>query len=259
MSSLRLAVIAVSANESQLAAIHALLSKIIGCLGASFELASQNQANLALVWINSEQDLRVYTTLGEKFPSNRLIAMVNQKFSVFADWCLPFAKQGSVPGLLAAVHLFARLHAHFSRQAPEAQGTFFPDAHLFGLVKQAQSDRIPRILKYADCPDVYLLPVENVFYLNAPIDQLLPMAVARRSEISVTEVDDRQILESISYVKFSSRLSSYLFLEEDSLYQDINVKKYKRFMINELLWFSALAGATGDCWKVQTPRIARYC
>ena len=71
------------------------------------------------------------------------------------------------------------------------------------------------------------------------------MAVAQRSEIDVTEVDDKQILESVSYVKFSSRLSSYLFLEEDSLYQDINVKKFKRYTINELLWFSALAGANG--------------
>ncbi len=245
MTSLSLAVIATSADKGQLADIHVLLSKMIGCLGTKYELASPNQASLALVWINSEQDLRIYTELREKFPSNRLIAMIHQSFSVSAYCCLPFAKLGSVPGLLATVHLFARVYAHFFPNTSATQEPFYPEAHLYGLVKKAQSDQIPRILKYADCPDVYLLPAENVFYLNTPIDQLLPMAIASLSEISITEVNDKQIFESVSYVKFSSRLSSYLFLEEDSLYQDINVKKYKRHTVNELLWFSALVGANG--------------
>ncbi len=243
---LRLTVIANSASDTELAAIKNTLASAIACLGQGWELAPSTKANLAFVWINSAADANAFQILREKFPLERVIVAANSEFSELSVWALTFAKQHTMPSILSIANLLSRVQAHFEPEGQTVEpATFNPADYFYGIVQQALEDKIARICKHPACPDVYLLPSENAFYLNTPIDQLAPLALTKREAISVTEVDGQQVLETVSYVKFSSRLSSYLSLDEDSLFNDINVKKYKRFSINELVWFAVLMASQG--------------
>jgi len=244
--SLRLAILAPSASDNDHQLINNAITTAIACLNNAWSIADSSQAHLILIWVNSEKDLKALQVLQEKYPSERIIVLAANEFRIQAHWHLSYLKHNTVPSILSIANLLSRIQAHFlPSDSPETPVAFDPDDCLFGIVQQAINDNIGRICSYQSCPDIYLLPKENAFYLSGNMEQLIPMALAKRQDINITEVNDQQILETVSYVKFSSRLSQYMFLDEDSIFNDINVKKYKRYALNELVWFAVLIGSRG--------------
>lgn len=246
MPLLRLAILAPSATEQELALIRQAASLAIRCLNSDWSLTDNAQANLLLVWINSEKDVQAFKILQEKYTDKRLIVWASNELPVQTSWYLPYPKRNTVPTVLGIANLFSRVQAHFlpAENTPKPDA-FVPEQCLLAIVLQALADGKARICLYDDCPPLYLLPNEQAFYLDGSLEQLIPMVLADRQAIRATEASDHDVLKTVSYVQFSSRLSQYMFLEEDSVFQDIKVKKYKRYAINELLWFSALLASRG--------------
>ena len=246
MESLCVTIIASSATENELSKIKSVVSQAINCSSDVWSLVGPAKASLILIWINSEKDLKAFQIFQNKYPAERIIVFASNEFPIQSRWHLSYAKQNLVPSVLSITNLFSRIQANFLPvDYSDAMAFFDPSQYLLGIIQQASRDNVARICSFQSSPDIYLLPNENSFYISGNIEQLVPMVLASQLEINVKEVDDEQIIEAVSYVKFSSRLSQYLVLDEDSVFEDINVKKYKRYALNELIWFAVLIGSRG--------------
>lgn len=246
MESLRLAILASSMTGNENDAIKHAIDIAIKCSNDDWELVDTSSANLLLVWINSEKDLTIFNSLSEKYPEERLIVFASNEFSIQTRWLLPFVKRNIAPNILSIANLLSRIHAYFlpAKKLINPPVFFDPFENLLGIVNCAVEDNSARICSCQGSPELYLLPREAACYLSGTLEQLIPMILAEQKLITTTQVNDEQIIETVSYVTFSSRLSSYLTLDDD-LFQDMNVKKYKRYAINELIWFATLISSRG--------------
>jgi hypothetical protein len=234
-------------TENEIVEVKNAISLAISCTNGGWALVEPAAANLLLVRVNSETDLQTLQNLQQKFPDERLVVFASNEFAIEARWLLPFIKRNVVPTILSIVNLFSRIHAHFLPSENRLGPPEFYDPYedLLGIVQESINDGMARICSCAGGPELYLLPNEHAFYLSGNIEQLIPMVLAKRQAIQSVTVNDHQVIEAVSYVKFSSRLSSYLTLDDDNLFQAIKVKKYKRYALNELLWFAVLIGSRG--------------
>ncbi len=255
MASLCLAVLAPSATETNRAIINHAITVAISCSGDKWQLVPPAKANLVLVWINSDKDKKALDILQNKYHAERVIALTSNEFRVEARWHLSFQKNKIVPNILSIINLFNRIQAYFFPDfETDTPPTFNPYEYLPGIIQHALNDAISRICTYEPCPELYLLPKENSFYFSGHIEELIPMALARSQDIKITEVADQKILETVNYVKFSSRLSSYINIDEDDTFENIKIKKYKRYSINELIWFSVLINSRGRLIDNASPK-----
>ncbi|GAB6140078.1 hypothetical protein JCM14076_08070 [Methylosoma difficile] len=246
MGTFRLAILGgSSASDETALAIRNAVSLAVSAVGEQWAICDAGKANLIMMWIDSEKDEQQFALLQQKIPQDRLITLSSHDLSA-SLWHLALNKIGQPINMLSLTNLLSRVQARFEQIEANSYPVFFdPSEYLCGFIESAVADGVARICKFAGCPDLYLLPKENSFYISGYIQQLLPMALAKQTELQVQHVSEQQILETVSYVKFTSRLSSYLSLDEDNFFQDIQVKKYKRYAINELVWFSVLIASQG--------------
>ena len=250
MDLLRLGIIASSTTEEENSIIKNALSLAILCSEDAWSLVEPATANLLLIWINTEKDLMLLHGLQAKYPSERLIVLANNEFSVQARWYLPFLMQNVVPNILSLVGLLTRVQSFFLPAfRTEIAKDYNPYDFLPTIVKNALADNKGRICSYPTCPEVYLFPNENSFYFSGRLEQLIPMVLAGYEDIFVEEATDQQIIKTVNYVKFSSRLSSYLTVDDEEVFENIEVKKFKRYSLTELIWFAILIGSRGRLIK----------
>ncbi|WP_170065260.1 hypothetical protein, partial [Methylovulum psychrotolerans] len=179
-------------------------SLAIRCLNSDWSLTDNAQANLLLVWINSEKDVQAFKILQEKYTDKRLIVWGCNELPVQTSWYLPYPKRNTVPTVLGIANLFSRVQAHFlpAENTPKPDA-FVPEQCLLAIVLQALADGKARICLYDDCPPLYLLPNEQAFYLDGSLEQLIPMVLVDRQAIRATEASDHDVLKTVSYVQFS--------------------------------------------------------
>ena len=246
MDKIRLAILNYAGTTKDYSLIHEVLVKAISLLDGGWVLSEPADTDLMLVWVNAEADIKILQHLDGKYPPENIIVLVSNEYSVSARWQLSYPKQKNLPSILAVTKLLSRVQAHFSPVSRfETRGNFDPNQYFYGLLQKAMADGVARICSYPGCPDVYLLPKENSFYLSGEMEKLIPMMLVDWQDLTVTSVNDQQIIEKVSYVQFSARLSQYMFLEEDSIFQTLNVNKYKRYSLNELVWFCILIVSRG--------------
>jgi signal recognition particle receptor subunit beta len=238
MQSVCISIVAFSATENQYETFNNILSLAIKCAGDALYLGELADANLLVIWVKSEEDRQVLGSYQEDYPPEQLIVIASDEFAVDAYWYVSYPQNSQMPSVLGITNLLSRIQAFFFLNQ-EFDRFFLPDESLYGLIQEAVQDGVARKCTYPSCPDLYIAPQEQAFYLQQPLDTIIPMILADRQTVMLTDLSDEQLANIVSYAQFSSRLPQYVFLNEEG------TDTFHRYPLKDLQAFVILIASQG--------------
>lgn len=133
-------------------------------------------------------------------------------------------------------------------------GYFNPSFHFLGLIQKTIMDGVTRHCVQPGCPDVYLAPKEQAYYVGEPdIQALKALCLAEPFDMSVRLMPDwhppgNQLLQAGRLLMSRKNQAAGHQLEKRPL--------------DELLWYAALVASDGRLWQgchAETPVSLKVC
>lgn len=249
MQKVQIAVVSPEAARKERPALLDGLVVVLAWLGNNWSLvADPTQADLLVVLLDGESDeFPLWQHYRARFPSKRMVACGADKFPQEALWRIRWKPAEKAISMPQAFHVLSRLVESLKLLSPSGE-IFNPEDYIQGIILDTLSDGVSRICAIAGREQLYLFPLGKTCYVLGDPEALIPLFLARREAIAVSQVGEEELLQKLNLAGFSSRLSRYTALAESlAPSQGAGVRVTKSYSMDEILWLATLVNSLGRC------------
>jgi hypothetical protein len=247
MNNFRLAILAAQSSNGEFTSLQNNLAQAITWLGNTWQLTKPVHANFIIMLVTSAKSLKTLQTLQNVYPPGRFIVATSLQIKLpQIKWQLPFPKKQTSPSILSLVNLLSRVREHYLNQSAVDLATAFNSMeHFSGIIEQCRQDQVSRACSKDNGPIVVLLPKKSAYYFAGTLEQLVPIAAANRSSITVKNLSADEYAGSLDAFIETTQPQQNHRIDEAVLPAHSELQGLNQGHINDLLWLSVLIASRG--------------